>query len=148
MSVDLSVIDPKNGKKYSPNIFRFLKKISKRYGLQEIGVYIDNQKTKWIGILRDDGWFSGCRLTAVLCYGAKEQIYAHPNITGLREINDFWNEYERIGRCAIDPEHQMFFIDDNSRWLINGNERKCIWCDSCMQSLTKVKKMIAINKWQ
>ncbi len=148
MSVDLSVIDPKNGKKYSPNLFRFLKKISKRYGLHSIRVYIDNHKTKWIGIMHDDGWFSGCRLTAVLCYGAKEQIYAHPNMVLLREIDDFWAKYELVGRCAIDPEHQMFFIDDKSRWLQNGNERECVWCGSCKQSITKVKKMVAINKWQ
>lgn len=147
MSVDLTVIDPKNGKKFSPNLYRFLKKVSKRYDLNELGVYIDNHQTKWIGILREDGWFSGCRLTAVLCYGAKEQIYAHPNMTTLKKIEDFWSNYEQVGRCAIDPEHQMFFIDDKSRWDQKGDLRECIWCGCCSQSITKVKKMIAISKW-
>jgi len=50
---------------------------------------------------------------------------------GLRDITEeFWSEYERIGRCAWDKNHRISMIGDENRYSVSedGKTRQCNWC--------------------
>lgn len=130
--LDLALIAPKLDAKFSPNLHQWLK--HRPYSeLQH--VYKDAEGALWIGRV-DDFWFSGIRLGSVLCNGKKQGTYAYPNKgKDLTKVTDFWPNYVRNGRCAIDPEHQAYFIDDASRWLTEGGVRHCQWCGNHTQVL-------------
>ncbi|MEY2335685.1 hypothetical protein [Acidithiobacillus ferrianus] len=133
--LDLAAIDPRNGPQFSPNLYRFLKGRGQTWATT-CRVYLDMDGILRIGSL-DDGWLHGAWLMGVLCYGLREQVWAHlPGSLGdLREITDFWTDYMRNGRCAIDPEHKRSFIGDETRWAVHGDERSCLWCGDAHQKL-------------
>ncbi len=140
--LDLAVINPRNGPQFSPNLYRFLKRKGQAWA-DACRVYRDADNILRIGLL-DDGWFHGAWLMGVLCYGTLEQVWAHPpgNLGYLQEITDFWADYMRIGRCAIDPEHIRSFIGDETRWAVHGDERSCLWCGNAHQKLrTRVEEV-------
>lgn len=122
-------INPKLSSKFSPNLYRWMGKYRQTPGL--IRVYRDLGDRLWIGYFDGDG-FSGSRIWSVLCNGRKacDMAYTsnHTKELGLKEVDGFWPEYLRIGRCAIDPDHKRYFTDDDKRWLVNGDHRTCLWC--------------------
>ncbi len=82
-NLDIKAISPKNGDKYSPNLYKFLtssrREITAMYGQ----VYRDKQGILWLGHRDEDGWFMGARLIAVLCQGRRVGTFAHPPLMGM-----------------------------------------------------------------
>lgn len=119
-------INPKNGPQFSPNLYKFM---SQMYVSRACArVYRDQLGTLWLGEI-DDHWFNGLRLMRALSGAKLREIGSYPNLAhNLVEVEDFWQRYEKIGRCAIDPEHAIGFIGDETRWQIDGEVRHCRWC--------------------
>lgn len=46
----------------------------------------------------------------------------------MTDIADFWGRYLKIGRCAIDEDHTMHFINSENRYSMEGEIRTCNWC--------------------
>lgn len=116
--LDLELIAPKNGSKYSPNLYQWMKAQERRSRAWAFRVYRDADNILWIGML-DNRELIGSKLIAVLCNGAKEETAAWQNIHAV-DLPDFWVDYVAHGRCAIDADHSMWFINDESRWSTNG----------------------------
>ena len=144
----LAAINPRNGPQFSPNLYRFLKRRGQTWATT-CRVYLDMDGILRIGLLLEDGCFHGAWLMGVLCYGPREQVWEHPpgSLGDLREITDFWADYMRIGRCAIDPAHKQSFIGDESRWAIHGNERSCLWCGNAHQRLEVWVEQVRHERW-
>ena len=115
--------------KYSPNLRRWLNKRERQSGMPQ-SVFRDAEGTKWIGWLDEDLYLIGSLFMGVLCNGTKEEVFAYPlnRIPKLTELPDFWGEYERVGRCAIDPEHAHYFLSRDGRYTETGDARTCKWC--------------------
>lgn len=126
--------------KYSPNLARWLRKRKLRTGMPQ-SVFRDAEGSLWIGWLDDDFFLIGSRLMAVLCNGADEDTWAYPlnRLPAMQEVTGFWNEYERVGRCAIDPEHSHHFLSRNGRFKEEGDSRMCRWCGHKQQRETFVE---------
>ena len=147
----LAIINPKNGDRYSPNLYRWLKHRQRKHRAWTSRVYVDAYGVKWIGMIKPGLCFSGCRLMAVLCNGCREQSFAYllnrKFTGGLVEIPDFWENYALTGRCAVDPEHTEHFRNDDTRWQYDGNHRRCLWCGEFSQILKKWQETVDREKW-
>lgn len=143
--LDLSAINPKNGSKFSPNLYKWLSKKSSPHRAWSSRVYKDKDGILWIGIL-EKRELIGSMLIGVLCNGTKEGTAAWQKIDAV-EIKDFWTRYREIGRCAIDAEHSMYFIGDDSRWSINGDSRSCLWCGNANQVMKRWTETLARTAW-
>ena len=130
-------LGPKRGEKYSPNLYRWL--IKNMRLLRHIEVYSDRSGTLWIGTGPDKWFFSGVRLISVLCNGGRAETmsWVKKQIGPMKKVPDFWKRYLRDGRCAIDRNHDGFFIGDETRWKVTGNRRECLWCGNCKQRLKR-----------
>jgi len=74
-------------------------------------------------------WFYGVMLNRVLCLGSQAQVFAYPKASDFEIVPGFWDEYRRIGRCAIDTEHKTYFFGTDDRWEYGDDEhRACSWC--------------------
>lgn len=169
---DLAGIKPPHGEmdgrgKFSPNLYRWLKKQADRcggeYHLNRFQIYRGGsdlfarpRDVLYIGYIGNDGWFHGTRLMAVLCEGARKQIFAympgHVRKLGLKPVRNFWRDYRRIGRCAIDKAHTQYFAhaaSDDARWTVKGKTRSCNWCGNHKQRLsvrTETKRTV-VKTW-
>lgn len=144
--LDVRAIDPRNGAKYSPNLYRWLTMRSKKHRAWSSRVYRDADDTLWIGML-DDGDLIGARLMNVLCYGAKAESCCWVNLRELVEVADFWPRYVAQGRCAIDPEHTLHFVGDDTRWSVSGDTRACLWCGNARQVLVRLTETVERERW-
>ena len=145
--LDVELISPKHGPKYSPNLYRWLKDPEHNHRAWTSRVFRDANDVLWIGIydasLRE---LSGSRLMGVLCNGAKEESAAWQRVVAT-EIEGFWNSYLASGRCAIDVAHEMHFVDDKTRWLINGDSRSCTWCGNAKQVMKRWEETVQRAEW-
>lgn len=93
-------------------------------------------------------WFIGSRLWRVLCIGAKAEVgcWTFP-VSDLAEIKNFWSEYARIGRCAIDKDHDHHFVEGAGRWAEDGDVRTCNWCGHKQNRRTWIET-VARQKWE
>lgn len=148
---DIHVINPKNGDRYSPNLYRWLNHRRGRQPLISLTrVFSDPGETLWIGYLDPEGdatfTFIGARLISVLCNGVSEHSGAYYGLADkLTCVEDFWPRYAAIGRCAIDTRHTMFFIGDDQRWTVEGNIRHCRWCGNHSQTFRRWTEVKRIN---
>ena len=144
-NLDTKAINPRNGDKYSPNLYKFMTQKDHAITSTCANVYRDKQGALWLGYRDEEGWFMGARLIAVLCNGRKAVVFAHPPKMGsaLVEVRGFWQRYIADGRCAIDKAHDMYFVGDKTRWEVKGNHRSCLWCGKVQQQkkirVTKVR---------
>lgn len=126
----LDKIAPKRHQKYSPNLYKWLKR-NPGIAAQAQVWREDNTKDLWIGFLGDDClYWTGAMLMQVLCTGAKHSTgsYSFKQFKGMNVVENFWKEYIRIGRCAIDPEHKVWFLNSDTRYVGTTTGRKCQWC--------------------
>lgn len=73
--------------------------------------------------------FSGAQLMHVLTLGRQALRMCYPGGTaGLERIDDFWEHYAAVGRCVIDPNHQLHFVGDSRRFQVHADGRICLWC--------------------
>ena len=71
--------------------------------------------------------FIGVRLISALCEGARAGSFYYMGMAAmLEEVEGFWDQYLKVGRCAIDPSHKEHFQDD--RYSMEGETRTCLWC--------------------
>lgn len=143
--LDLRLIKPQRGDKYSKNLHRWLISEDNKHRAWAMQVYRDNDGILWIGML-DGRELIGSKLIAVLCNGAKETTAAWQNIDAT-EIPDFWARYVADGRCAIDPAHEMFFINDSARWNVLKDTRSCQWCGKHSQILKRWTEHVQREDW-
>lgn len=147
----LAEINPKKGDRYSPNLHAYLKKISQHVvPLQR--VYRDANGSIWLGWIDEEACFVGAHLNGVLCNGAEAQRVIRGAYSGrdfvksLKEVQGFWEKYEKSGWCAIDPEHKTPFVGD-TRWNTKGNTRTCLWCGQCKQKLEEYEVREIKTRW-
>lgn len=127
----LSAIAPRLGEKFSPNLYAFLS-AHKNNSLKKYGrVFKDAEGNLWLGYFFD-GDFIGARMSQVLSYGSMCQMFSYSGMA-LQELPEFWHQYETLGRCALDPEHRMFFLNAKARWAEHGDTRHCQWCGKVSQ---------------
>lgn len=143
-TLHLLALAPKLSPAFSPNLYRWMRETAHFYkdgGVAE-AVYrvVANTKaaesfgagTLLIGYPLNgylgDTDFSGIRLMAVLCQGAKAGRWCIAGIApDLELVEGFWDHYLTAGRCAVDSEHQEHFIG-GERYRIDGDARTCLWC--------------------
>jgi hypothetical protein len=145
--LDVVAICPSKGGKYSPNLYAWLTLRSKKYRAGKSRVFATKEGTIYIGII-DDGYLIGCKLIAVLCNGKKEESWAFGDLGELVEVPDFWARYLAVGRCAIDPEHKMHFVGDDTRWRTAGDHRECLWCGAHSQKLRRWVESVDRSAWE
>lgn len=135
----LRAITPKKSPAYSANLHRWMRRHGRvgdtvyrlEPGGKMAGVYCAG--TLFIGQpyadYSGDTDFSGVLLMAVLCNGssAKRACYAGA-APSMAEVDSFWGQYKRVGRCAIDPNHTVGFTDHAQRFHLVDGQPKCIWC--------------------
>lgn len=80
----------------------------------------------------DDGWLHGARLSSILTMGTKADSWAYPPgefDLPLVEITEaFWAAYIELGKCALDPEHSLYWPSDRFVESLDGGTRVCRWC--------------------
>lgn len=143
--VDIEAVNPKNGDKLSPNLYRWLTHRTNREILSLIRVYLSADGL-YIGI-KDEDWFHGCKLMNVLSGGPSAYRFATP-FRGMTEVAGFWRSYESIGRCAIDPAHTIGFAGDETRWSVKGDTRTCNWCKNHSQKRIEWVESVLRSKWE
>lgn len=146
-NLDLTSISPARGAKFSPNLYRFLLRARSQAIRQYGRVYRDESGTLWLGYFFD-GDLIGARLMNVLCEGAKTTTFSFSKLGPLIEVEDFWSRYQAIGRCAIDPEHAITFIDDKTRWEEDGEQRECLWCSNARQHRVIRTRQVSYDSWE
>lgn len=144
--LDVQAVHPKNGAKYSPNLHKWLTAKSAGHRARTSRVYSSTNRGLLIGRL-DDGYLIGTRLNDVLCNGAKAGSWAI-GARGLVEVADFWPRYLAEGRCAIDPEHAVCFVGDDTRWTQEGDTRACLWCGKARQVLARWTEAVERQEWR
>ena len=145
--LDVKAIHPSNGAKYSPNLHKWLTSRLSKHRAWTSRVYRAADGSLWIGML-DLGDLVGARLNSVLCNGSKENSACWVNLRGLVEVADFWPRYVENGRCAIDTEHERYFIGDDTRWTVDGDTRACLWCGNAKQVMERWTETVERNEWQ
>jgi hypothetical protein len=134
-------LDPAKSASFSPNLHRWMRAKANFYKdggvlqtvyrvkpdtslARDIGV-----DTLMIGFAEDpaEKGFVGVRLMSVLCQGVKAGSFYYIGMARmLEEIEGFWDQYLKVGRCAIDPTHKEGFMAD--RYTMDSDTRTCLWC--------------------
>ena len=145
----LPQISPKLHPRYSPNLYKWLRKNKNIAG--RIQVFVSSiDDTRWIGFCDDYGQFHGSSLMGVLC--RVEQVFAYCNkrfSESLTVIPDFWDRYVVDGRCAIDQAHAHVFVGDETRWHnTSDTTRACLWCGEVTQRLETRLVTKEIKEWR
>jgi hypothetical protein len=129
-------ISPAQGGQYSPNLYRWLTREQKR--MTDSQVFREKgDGTLWIGRV-DHGFFTGSRLIRAMCSPLPRPGAYFGLQKRLTLIKDFWPRYAKIGRCAIDTEHRMYFDGEAAltRYETHGDDRICLWCGHQQTRLT------------
>ena len=129
-------INPKNGHKFSPNLWKWMKKNRKRFFNLKVYLYSEEEINPhlYIGEMSEsDTCLSGAKLAAVITRGSRQEVYCMPwGRSCFKQVPDFWEKYISIGRCAIDPAHFWTFANEKEapRWSVSedGKSRQCLWC--------------------
>jgi len=142
MTYDLEAINPANSDKYSPNLYKWMRK--KRRWPIPIRVF-ESDGHLYIGYIHDRE-FTGAKLNAVLC-DSRTQEYCYVGGQKFVEVSDFWERYTAIGRCAIDQAHSMRFIGDEDRYVEDGDTRTCQWCGA-VQHRRRWTETVECEEWE
>lgn len=143
----MEAICPKRSAAFSPNLRKWLLAYgrpgdavyrlrpgqhSSRYGGGEGALFIGQPFNGYAG----DQDFSGILLMSVLCNGPGAKRCCLPGAMRVLDVvEDFWSRYREVGRCAIDPGHQVQFRDDGRYRRVN-DEEVCCWCDAVVKGLS------------
>lgn len=135
--LDFSAIDPRKHEKYNWNLYRYLSRHLMRRVCDRI--YRDECGALWIGHFGANNIFLGTYLSQVLELGDATQTPTWPkaNTLHFRTVLGFWNQYERLGSCAIDPSHQDASLDTDGRYsFLPDGSRQCQWCGATQYLFT------------
>lgn len=127
--LDVEAVNPAIHEKYSPNLYKWLKKQDK-CTMEMVRVFTGVTGIWWIGYPTAGGDFHGHRLMQVLCKGRRVDVCCFCGKTDIKEVVGFWEEYTIKGRCAIDQGHEHYFLNAENRYteIEDGNKRICHWC--------------------
>ena len=133
-----------------PNLYKWIKA---QHRPDLIKVMADDNGTLMIGYFDNDAygaWLHGTQLISVLCNGRKTKTFAYPigRVFHLKEVPDFWDRYIADGRCAIDPEHERYFVGDEHRWEVVGDTRCCRWCGKRHERLETWTETVKRTAWK
>ncbi|WAT32256.1 hypothetical protein [Pseudomonas sp. GXZC] len=135
----LSAISPKKSPALSANLHRWMRS----HGRAGDTVYRLNAGGKLSGLYAagtlflgqpyadysGDTDFSGVLLMGVLCNGSSvTRVCLGGAAPTLVEVEDFWEQYKQVGRCAIDVNHTVGFRDESKRFHLVDGQRTCKWC--------------------
>lgn len=150
MTLKFTDIDPKLNPAFSARLHKWVKRNAREggaslyvtdgtgpaYGRLYVGTF------NVCGCCPDD--FTGQPLRNVL-NGTSTLGYTFTGVAGkMRSADDVEAEYLRVGRCALDPEHEILFADD--RWETLGEElRRCRWCG---KEAALVNEVRIIKRWR
>lgn len=123
-SFDIERFNPKLGDKYSENLYKFLKKNVKKYGTPLVGKLSDGRHGVFWRLCKCHIEYSGAFLDSISSWGTRTEIYTWANEIVL--VDDFWDRYEKSGKCAADPEHRGWGMKE--RWNEGADLRTCNWC--------------------
>lgn len=71
---------------------------------------------------------SGVRLIEVLVNGTQAGRFCLVSAAdSLEPVSDFWARYQKVGRCAFDPNHQEHFMGADRYMTVDG-VKTCLWC--------------------
>lgn len=135
----LSAITPKNSPAFSANLHRWMRshgrladtvyrldaggKLARVYGAGTL--FLGQPYADYSG----DTDFSGVLLMEVLCNGSSAaRVCLAGDAPSLVEVENFWDQYKLVGRCAIDVNHSVGFRDEAQRFHLVGGQRTCKWC--------------------
>lgn len=142
----------KHGSKYSPMLHRFLSLARNRRTLTHGYVFEPTPNEFWLGWINDCGAMIGVRLSQAMSNRNTEAMYYAQTETrkdwSTCVVPDFWAKYVEIGRCAMDPEHGIAYIGDETRWEVVEDQRSCVWCQNCKQKLVSLGKVRLYKTWQ
>lgn len=128
---------------FSPNLYRWMRAKAHFYKgggvLQSVYRVLPDTKlaqdfgagTAMIGYPddSDEDGFIGVRLMSALCEGARAGSYYYSGIAAmLVQDEGFWDRYLQVGRCAIDPGHQVHFQGNRYSFAAEAGTRTCLWC--------------------
>lgn len=145
--LDVNAVNPKNGAKYSPNLYRWLTTKGKKHRAWTSRIYKNADGVLFIGMM-EGGDLIGALLIRVLCNGAKAESWCYTKADDMVEVADFWPRYMADGRCAIDTEHSMRFVGDDTRWNVRGDWRDCLWCGKAQQLMTRWTEVVERGQWR
>ena len=162
----IASVDPKVHEKYSPNFHKFLSRLPAY--LKERGLEFYIRQYKADGESEPGQLTLGypekhivshteVRLLNVLCADRMTRnvsamlttTYDPDGTMSWTELPGLWEEYQRIGRCAFDPEHRMNFRDHYkmARWDFKSNgHRTCNWC-GLQQVIKKIRRVVYDSVW-
>ncbi len=136
----LASIHPEVHPRYSTNFYKWLRWFSTVGHGAPVAVYTDDSneaRNLIVGRLgeiipMDNGesqWLDGRIIMEILRSDGKRQD-SHEYFSDFTEIPKWLDNYQRIGRCLLDPKHEMQFIQTNTRWAYptSDDERTCRWC--------------------
>ena len=148
--MDLKLIKPKNLKvsdKYSTNLYKYLKKNPNsrifyrkvnRWNEEELEYNVHNFSigNAILGVEYHDNYVGNCLMDILQKSSSTRWCYLKSMHGELVDITDeFFRDYELIGRCLFDPTHSKWVLGDDKRFTyINEDSRICNWCG---QSHTK-----------
>lgn len=135
----LSAIAPKHSPAFSANLYRWMRshgrvgdtvyrldaggKLARVYGAGTL--FLGQPYTDYSG----DTDFSGVLLMGVLCNGSSAtRVCLAGDAPSLIEVENFWDQYKQVGRCAIDVNHSVGFTDHDQRFHLVDGQRTCKWC--------------------
>lgn len=159
--LSLEQIVPKKSIAYSPNLYEWMKKRAHFYAdyadgagtphsvwRVKAGMGRDtfNEGSLFIGMPGDHGDFLGSRLMNALCEGGKASAWCYPGLLAhLEPVEGFWERYLQVGRCAVDPDHSIHYLDD--RWHQNSaDKRTCRWC-GLVQNRRTFMQLVEGEEW-
>jgi hypothetical protein len=137
------------GDRYSKNLQRYLRSWNKKYRstpFETPEVYMGTDGTRYIGRL-SEGSLYGSKLMAALVLGGRAIIGCYLRAPEVTPIENFWRDYVAIGGCAIDPDHSVVFLDEDTRWQVEGDVRRCIWCGKATQVLRRWTETVEREAW-
>ena len=154
--VDIKPIQGRRDK-YSQNLYNWLQKIKKK-GYPPPRLYVQigcgpcrvdeysSAKTQAAAIyigFPDNSDLFGSHLSGVLCNGGSEPTFCYPGYSlpsrSIEITDTFWTEYLLSGKCAIDPEHSLYF--DAERYIDGKQSRACKWCGQIEVAITEFKRV-------
>lgn len=161
-TLKLSELNPKQSPSFSPNLYKWMREHAHFYkdgGVAETVYRVKpntpsakhfGANTKVIGYpingYEGDTDFSGALLIGVLCNGVNEKRACYAGLAlDVELVDNFWEQYLDIGRCAIDPEHKEHFIN-GERYVIEGDTRTCLWCNA-KQKRVLTNRVVIDESW-
>ena len=138
--------------KFSWNVYQFMVKRPHSKVFSGPDVITGKALEFYVGGLdTDDGapWFYGQSLIRIAC-GDKE-TYAYPPklVRDFVDVTDFWERYQKVGRCIWDPGHTGWMQGGQDRFIFSGDgqTRTCQWCGAVQTLKIEVKMIEQRREW-